>query len=492
MDTVIVASSQFHSHYLKRIPKGTVNAEHVEIRLDSEWDGLTARIHWLNVASNVERKPLLERDQPNTIPWEVLDDLGELRMGLVGLDGETVIKPTIWLTYGYVVDGVDPESGSDPQPPTPSWEQQMVEQATQANQAAQAAQKAAEEAAESVASAGPYAEKAKEAAEAAKASEEAAATSAQQANAAAQTAQEAAGSIGNAVEQAQSAATAAGAAQQAAEAAQTAAAQSAGEAQTAAGTAAEASLAAQGAAKAAGGYLDSVKADAQAAIEAKTQAQTAATQAGTAKDGAETAANNAEEYAKQALASVLPNVADIPDGYVLFARGGIPVWGKISSCGREPDELLNITVEDNSIAFYRVDAIGYKEFSVLIIFKPDEEITTGINGGIALNAAGSPWEGKYRIDPNIQNLPFSPSAVAKAILYRFSVDAGYMVPIISLASGNTAASAYSLYGQITPGFRLDKENESLKPFPEEVQSISVGSYMNYFGRGSKILILGWK
>ena len=144
MDTVIVKNSQFYSHCQKRIAKGTVNAEHVEIRLDSEWDGLTARIHWLNVASNVERKPLLERDQPNTIPWEVLEDLGELRMGLVGLDGETVIKPTIWLTYGYVVDGVDPESGSDPQPPTPSWEQQMVEQAEAAANAAKEAKETAD------------------------------------------------------------------------------------------------------------------------------------------------------------------------------------------------------------------------------------------------------------------------------------------------------------------------------------------------------------
>ena len=144
MDTVIVASSQFYSHYPRKIPKGSVNAEQVEIRLDKSWDGLTVRIHWLNVASNVERKPLLERDQPNTIPWEVLTDLGELRMGLVGLDGETVIKPTIWLTYGYVSDGVDPEAGEDPQPPTPSWEQQMVELAEAAANAAKAAKETAD------------------------------------------------------------------------------------------------------------------------------------------------------------------------------------------------------------------------------------------------------------------------------------------------------------------------------------------------------------
>lgn len=144
METVIVSNSQFYSHYPRQIPKGSVNAEQVEIRLDKSWDGLTVRIHWLNVASNVERKPLLERDKPNTIPWEVLTDLGELRMGLVGLDGDTVIKPTIWLTYGYVSDGVDPEAGEDPQPPTPSWEQQMVALAEAAANAAKEAKETAD------------------------------------------------------------------------------------------------------------------------------------------------------------------------------------------------------------------------------------------------------------------------------------------------------------------------------------------------------------
>lgn len=144
MDTVIVLNSQFYSHYPKRIPRGTVNAEAVLIRLDSEWDNLTVRIHWLNVESGVGKVVLLERDHPNTIPWEVLDDLSELRMGLDGMDGGTIVKPTVWLTYGYVVDGVDPESGSDPQPPTPSWEQQMVALAEAAANAAKAAKETAD------------------------------------------------------------------------------------------------------------------------------------------------------------------------------------------------------------------------------------------------------------------------------------------------------------------------------------------------------------
>lgn len=144
MNTVIVKSSRFNAHYPVDIPKNTVNAEAVLIRLDSEWDSLTVRIHWLNVASGVEKVVLLERDQPNTIPWEVLTELGELRMGLDGMDGGTVVKPTVWLTYGHVVEGVDPESGSDPKPPTPNWQQQMVEQAEAAANAAKEAKETAD------------------------------------------------------------------------------------------------------------------------------------------------------------------------------------------------------------------------------------------------------------------------------------------------------------------------------------------------------------
>lgn len=248
METVIVSNSQFYSHYPRQIPKGSVNAEQVEIRLDKSWDGLTVRIHWLNVASNVERKPLLERDQPNTIPWEVLTDLGELRMGLVGMDGDTVIKPTIWLTYGYVVDGVDPEAGSDPQPPTPSWEQQMVGQATAAANAAKAAKDAAVNAEKAASQSGPYADEAKKSAEAAKEAQRAASTSAQEA--------------GNAKDQANTASNAAKVHADAAGAAKVAAERAA---ETAGNAQSDASQSAQAAAN-----------SAQAAERAKQEAQDAA------------------------------------------------------------------------------------------------------------------------------------------------------------------------------------------------------------------------
>lgn len=330
MDTVIVASSQFYSHYPKRIPQGTVNAEAVLIRLDSEWDGLTVRIHWLNVASGVEKVVLLERDQPNTIPWEVLTDLGELRMGLDGVDGGTVVKPTVWLTYGYVVDGVDPESGSDPQPPTPSWEQQMVEQATQANQAAQEAKEAAKNAADSLASAGPYAQAAKDAAEAAKASQDASATSARQANEAAQTAQKAATQAGEYLATVK---------------------EDANNAESAALEAGKSQEAARDAAQEAANARDQANTAATSADTAKNAAEQAATTAGAAQSGAaqsaQAAANSAQaaERAKQEaqnaaaafpapspeFAGMVPVVNPEGDGYV---------FGKAGSGGACGDLLL--------------------------------------------------------------------------------------------------------------------------------------------------------
>ena len=531
MDTVIVASSQFYSHYPKRIPQGTVNAEHVEIRLDSEWDGLTVRIHWLNVASGVEKVVLLERDQPNTIPWEALTDLGELRMGLVGLDGETVIKPTIWLTYGYVADGVDPESGSDPQPPTPSWEQQMVEQATQANQAAQAAQKAAEEAAESLASAGPYAEEAKEAAEAAKASEEAAATSAQQANAAAQTAQNAAGNIGDAVKRAENAATAAGVAQRAAETAQTAAAQSAGAAQTHAGTASQSAQNAQNAATQAGQYLASVEADAQAAATAATvagksqeaaqgaaqtaanardQANTAATTAqghataaSTAKDAAEQAAGNAAtakaeaaqsaqdadgsasaaqaaKEAAEAAASILPKPTPEDAGKILMVNpeGDGYIVGKAG--GISERQWVKIRDETTTEAVISFSESGLSEYNIIYF---EMETTMEDSASAVYLFVNNDLSTAYNLSME--------GTQGTSNLYKI------MYGFIFRGPGNTihcisSVTASINYGaaQQTGGKALYKRARLGTTFP--VEKITINSLSSNFGAGSKFKVLGSK
>ena len=144
MATLSVTGNGFMSRTPSTLTVGSVNADPVLFVLDDSWDGLTVFAAFRNDKEGVERHVLLGDDLTCTIPWECLTQPGTLNVGLLGLRGADVVKPTIWLTYGYVVDGVDPEAGDDPQPPTPSWEQQMVEQATAAANAAKAAKETAD------------------------------------------------------------------------------------------------------------------------------------------------------------------------------------------------------------------------------------------------------------------------------------------------------------------------------------------------------------
>ena len=144
MATLSVTGNGFMSRIPSTLTVGSVNADSVLFVLDDSWDGLTVFAAFRNDTEGVERHVLLGDDLTCTIPWECLTQPGTLNVGLLGLRGADVVKPTIWLTYGYVVDGVDPESGEDPHPPTPSWEQQMVALAEAAANAAKAAKETAD------------------------------------------------------------------------------------------------------------------------------------------------------------------------------------------------------------------------------------------------------------------------------------------------------------------------------------------------------------
>lgn len=288
---VSVRGTTFYGHTTRTIPRKSVNTEAVTIRLDSSWDGLDVVVFWKNsVIEEPVTRQLDDPAQPHTIPWEVLSEIGDLRMGLVGLDGGETVKPTIWLLYGYVVEGVDPDVGSGSQPPTPNYLQQMVEQATAAANAAKEAKEASEEAAKSAGAAGPFAEEASRAAAAAKEYQGAAATSAQEA--------------GNAKDQANTAANAAK-----------------GHADTA-GTAKEAAeRAAETAGNAQSGAAQSAQAaanSAQAAERAKQEAQNAAA---------------ALPAPSQEFAGMVPVVNPDGDGYIFGEAGG----GKIddTTLGRD-------------------------------------------------------------------------------------------------------------------------------------------------------------
>lgn len=173
----------------------------------------------------------------------------------------------------------------------------------------------------------------------------------------------------------------------------------------------------------------------------------------------------------------------------------------LSELGMEEDEvkewkvLLDKTVEDNSILYYTAEAQGCKEFYVSVFFANDEEITSAINGCIALNVSGSPWGYGIRVSGNISCLAYSSTGNNnKAIALGFEVANGIIIPTrMYMSSNNAASSNIIINSNSTTSFAIirSSDNNSLSyAMVDEVQNVSLGSYTKYFGVGSKILILG--
>lgn len=163
---------------------------------------------------------------------------------------------------------------------------------------------------------------------------------------------------------------------------------------------------------------------------------------------------------------------------------------------KEWKTLLDQTVTDNSIFYYTVDAQGCKEFYVSIFFANDEEITSTINGTIALNASASPWTTGIKVAGNIAGLTYASAGNNnKAVILGFEVANGIIIPTRMLQSFNTSASSTYVTppgnGSVSLALIKSSNNDELSyRTVDEIQNISVGSYTKYFGVGSKILILG--
>lgn len=162
---------------------------------------------------------------------------------------------------------------------------------------------------------------------------------------------------------------------------------------------------------------------------------------------------------------------------------------------KEWQVLLDQVVEDNNIFYYTVDAQGCKEFYVSVFFANDPEITSAINGRISLNATGSPWGTGTTVSSNISCIPYVSSGNNnKAVVIRFEVIDGMIIPKMMAVSANTTGSSNNLVPSSSSiGLMLSKssDNNALSyTTVDEIKNISVGSYTKYFGVGSKILILG--
>lgn len=158
--------------------------------------------------------------------------------------------------------------------------------------------------------------------------------------------------------------------------------------------------------------------------------------------------------------------------------------------------LFDKTVEDNSIPAYVAATQDCTEFYVSIFFTNDSDITDAISGCISLNT-NKPWtNSENRISNNISNLKYNSNGNNnKAVVFRFEVVNGYIIPKGQFYSYNTMASSSALVlsNTIEASALLFIEDGKLRyrQINGDVEKIAVGSYTGkYFGVGTKILIMG--
>lgn len=106
------------------VTSGAVNVFYVEFEFDDGWNGLT-RIAQFRSGETI-KSWVLPEDNICIIPWEVLMTAGvNLEIGVMGMDGEDIVLPTVWINVGIIQEGAS--GGDTPLPsPTPSLYEQLL------------------------------------------------------------------------------------------------------------------------------------------------------------------------------------------------------------------------------------------------------------------------------------------------------------------------------------------------------------------------------
>ena len=150
MSSIPVLSVKRQS-FTTRIPTdsvvGTVGAEEIQFQVDDTWKGLQVFAVFANAAMP-EQAPvtiLLDETLTCAIPWEVLVKPGTILIGLLGKNGTSIVKPTMWLEYSNASEQVPPNGGVDPEAErTKDALDQMVALAESAANAAKEAKETAD------------------------------------------------------------------------------------------------------------------------------------------------------------------------------------------------------------------------------------------------------------------------------------------------------------------------------------------------------------
>lgn len=105
------------------LTSGSVNVNTVSIEFSADWEGLSRVAVF--ASSTTQISIALDSTNQCMIPWECLVAPNlNLRVGVYGMQGTTIVLPTIWASLGVIRPGVT--TGAEPSPPTPDAYQKVL------------------------------------------------------------------------------------------------------------------------------------------------------------------------------------------------------------------------------------------------------------------------------------------------------------------------------------------------------------------------------
>ena len=105
------------------LTSGSVNVNTVSIEFSADWEGLSRVAVF--ASSTTQISIALDSTNQCFIPWECLVTPNlNLRIGVYGMQGTTIVLPTIWASLGVIRPGVT--TGAEPSPPTPDAYQKVL------------------------------------------------------------------------------------------------------------------------------------------------------------------------------------------------------------------------------------------------------------------------------------------------------------------------------------------------------------------------------
>lgn len=113
--------NQLTVRHSEPVTSGSGDAYRVRFEFSADWAGLKRMAVFK--AGDTSVSILLDRSGACRLPWKVLTQPGvQLRAGVYGTRGGSVVLPTVWAGLGTIQEGV---TGGEAAPPTDQWELEL-------------------------------------------------------------------------------------------------------------------------------------------------------------------------------------------------------------------------------------------------------------------------------------------------------------------------------------------------------------------------------